>query len=40
MFAATGAALIIINPRGSTGYGQKFVDDVSKGWGGKVYTDS
>ena len=39
MFAATGAALIIVNPRGSTGYGQKFVDDVSKGWGGKVYTD-
>jgi dipeptidyl aminopeptidase/acylaminoacyl peptidase len=39
MFAATGAALIIINPRGSTGYGQKFVDGVSKGWGGKVYTD-
>jgi dipeptidyl aminopeptidase/acylaminoacyl peptidase len=39
MFAATGAALIVINPRGSTGYGQKFVDDVSKGWGGKVYTD-
>ena len=39
MFAATGAALIIINPRGSFGYGQKFVDDVSKGWGGKVYSD-
>jgi dipeptidyl aminopeptidase/acylaminoacyl peptidase len=39
MFAATGAALVIINPRGSTGYGQKFVDDVSKAWGGKVYTD-
>ena len=39
MFAATGAALVIINPRGSFGYGQKFVDDVSKGWGGKVYTD-
>jgi dipeptidyl aminopeptidase/acylaminoacyl peptidase len=39
MFATTGAALVIINPRGSTGYGQKFVDDVSKGWGGKVYTD-
>ncbi len=39
MFAATGAGLVIINPRGSTGYGQKFVDDVSKGWGGKVYTD-
>jgi dipeptidyl aminopeptidase/acylaminoacyl peptidase len=39
MFAATGAALIIINPRGSTGYGQKFVDDVSRDWGGKVYQD-
>jgi dipeptidyl aminopeptidase/acylaminoacyl peptidase len=39
MFAATGAGLVIINPRGSTGYGQKFVDDVSKGWGGKVYAD-
>jgi dipeptidyl aminopeptidase/acylaminoacyl peptidase len=39
MFAATGAALVIINPRGSFGYGQRFVDDVSKAWGGKVYTD-
>jgi dipeptidyl aminopeptidase/acylaminoacyl peptidase len=39
MFAATGAGLVIINPRGSTGYGQKFVDDVSKAWAGKVYTD-
>jgi dipeptidyl aminopeptidase/acylaminoacyl peptidase len=39
MFAATGAALVIVNPRGSTGYGQKFVDQVSKDWGGKAYTD-
>ena len=41
MFAASGGgtALVIINPRGSFGYGQQFVDDVSKGWGGKVYTD-
>ena len=39
MFAAPGFGLVIVNPRGSTGYGQKFVDDVSKGWGGKVYTD-
>ena len=39
MFAATGAALVIINPRGSFGYGQKFVDEISKDWGGKVYTD-
>lgn len=39
MFAATGVALVIVNPRGSTGYGQKFVDEVSRDWGGKVYTD-
>ncbi|HEX7020967.1 MAG TPA: S9 family peptidase [Gemmatimonadaceae bacterium] len=39
MFAATGAGLVIINPRGSTGYGQKFVADVSKHWGSTPYTD-
>lgn len=39
MFAATGAALVVVNPRGSTGYGQKFVDDVSKDWGDKAYVD-
>jgi dipeptidyl aminopeptidase/acylaminoacyl peptidase len=30
---------VIINPRGSTGYGQRFVDEVSKDWGGKPYVD-
>jgi dipeptidyl aminopeptidase/acylaminoacyl peptidase len=39
MFAATGAGLVIINPRGSTGYGQRFTDEISKDWGGKVVTD-
>jgi dipeptidyl aminopeptidase/acylaminoacyl peptidase len=39
MFAAPGFGLVVINPRGSTGYGQKFVDEVSQDWGGKVYTD-
>ena len=39
MFASTGMAIVAINPRGSTGYGQKFVDDISLDWGGKVYTD-
>ena len=39
LFAATGSALVIINPRGSTGYGQKFTDGISKDWGGKVVTD-
>jgi dipeptidyl aminopeptidase/acylaminoacyl peptidase len=29
-----------INRRGSTGYGQKFVDEVSGDWGGRAYQDS
>lgn len=41
MFAAAagGSAIVVINPRGSTGYGQAFVDGVSRDWGGKVYVD-
>lgn len=39
MFAAKGFGLVIINPRGSFGYGQKFVDAVSRDWGGQVYRD-
>lgn len=39
LFAATGAAVIAINPRGSTGYGQRITDEVSKDWGGKVVED-
>ena len=39
MFAAQGYVVVAPNPRGSTGYGQKFVDEISGDWGGKVYTD-
>jgi dipeptidyl aminopeptidase/acylaminoacyl peptidase len=39
MFAAPGEAVMFVNPRGSTGYGQRFVNDVSKDWGGKAYED-
>jgi dipeptidyl aminopeptidase/acylaminoacyl peptidase len=39
LFASPGFGVIAINPRGSTGYGQKFVDEITKDWGGKVYTD-
>jgi dipeptidyl aminopeptidase/acylaminoacyl peptidase len=39
MFAAPGYALVAINPRGSTGYGQKFTDQISKDWTGRVYDD-
>ncbi|NWF50359.1 MAG: S9 family peptidase [Ignavibacteriaceae bacterium] len=39
MFAGAGYVVIAPNPRGSTGYGQKFTDEISKDWGGKVYVD-
>jgi len=39
MFASPGYVVAMINPRGSTGYGQKFTDEISGDWGGKVYTD-
>jgi dipeptidyl aminopeptidase/acylaminoacyl peptidase len=39
IYAAAGYVVISPNPRGSTGYGQKFVDEVSGDWGGKAYLD-
>lgn len=39
VFAAAGYVVFSPNPRGSTGYGQKFVDEISGDWAGKVYTD-
>lgn len=39
LFASSGYVTVMINPRGSTGYGQKFVDDIRDDWGGKVYDD-
>jgi dipeptidyl aminopeptidase/acylaminoacyl peptidase len=39
LFASPGFAIVSVNPRGSTGYGQKFVNEISKDWGGRVYTD-
>ena len=39
MFAAPGYVVAMINPRGSTGYGQKFTDEISGDWGGKAYVD-
>jgi len=39
VFAAAGFVVIMPNPRGSTGYGQKFTDEVSTDWGGKVFED-
>jgi dipeptidyl aminopeptidase/acylaminoacyl peptidase len=39
MFAAPGYVVAMLNPRGSTGYGQRFTDQISRDWGGKVYED-
>jgi dipeptidyl aminopeptidase/acylaminoacyl peptidase len=38
-FAANGYVVVMINPGGSTGYGQAFVDRVNGDWGGKPFTD-
>jgi dipeptidyl aminopeptidase/acylaminoacyl peptidase len=39
LWAAQGWVIAAPNPRGSTGFGQKFVDDISQDWCGKVMTD-
>jgi dipeptidyl aminopeptidase/acylaminoacyl peptidase len=39
LFASRGYVVAMINPRGSTGYGQQFTDEISGDWGGAVYED-
>jgi dipeptidyl aminopeptidase/acylaminoacyl peptidase len=39
LFAANGYVVIMINFRGSNGYGQAFVDAINGDWGGKPFTD-
>jgi dipeptidyl aminopeptidase/acylaminoacyl peptidase len=39
VMAAPGYVVLMINPRGSYGYGQKFTAEISQDWGGKVYED-
>jgi dipeptidyl aminopeptidase/acylaminoacyl peptidase len=39
VFAAAGYVVVMPNPRGSFGYGQKFTDDINQDWGGKPYDD-
>lgn len=39
LWAAQGWVVAAPNPRGSTGFGQKFTDEISQDWGGKVMTD-
>ena len=37
--AAAGYLVVMPNPRGSYGYGQKFTEEIKDDWGGKVYVD-
>jgi dipeptidyl aminopeptidase/acylaminoacyl peptidase len=39
VFAAAGYGVVMINRRGSAGYGQKFTDGIVHQWGGAPYQD-
>ena len=39
VFAASGFVVFLPNPRGSTGYGQAFTDEIRGDWGGKPFDD-
>lgn len=39
VFAAAGYVVVMPNPTGSTGYGQKFIDDINNNWGGRPFDD-
>ena len=39
LLAANGYVVFMINPRGSTGYGQAFTEAIVGDWGGKPFTD-
>ena len=39
VFASAGYVVFMPNPRGSTGFGQQFTDEISNDWGGKPFDD-
>ena len=39
VFSGAGYVTLMINRRGSTGYGQKFTDQITADWGGRAYVD-
>lgn len=39
VFAGAGHVVVLPNPRGSTGFGQRFIDEINADWGGKVFDD-
>ena len=39
VFASAGYVVFLPNPRGSSGFGQEFMDDINRDWGGRAYED-
>lgn len=39
LFSGAGYVTLMINRRGSTGFGQKFTDEITGDWGGRAYVD-
>jgi dipeptidyl aminopeptidase/acylaminoacyl peptidase len=39
LWAAQGYVVMAPNPRGSTGFGQQFTNEISRDWGGRVFSD-
>ncbi len=39
VYPGSGYVVAFFNPHGSTGYGSKYTEAISKDWGGKVYED-
>jgi dipeptidyl aminopeptidase/acylaminoacyl peptidase len=39
VFAGAGYVVFMPNPRGSTGWGQEFTDDINRDWGGRAFED-
>ena len=39
VFASAGYVVFMPNPRGSTGWGQEFTDDINRDWGGRAFED-
>ncbi len=39
LWAAQGYVVALPNPHGSTGFGQKYIDEISGDWGGKCFED-
>ena len=39
LFAANGYVVVMVNPTGSTGYGQKFTQQIQGDWGGRPFQD-